>query len=151
MGFFFFLQRKRKSRRHREEQGLYAQLSEAMECLEHICTEGCTDVGPYHVEVNDGEKRPCSRFTTCHGLQLLIRHFATCKRRVKGGCWRCKRMWQLFRLHSYICDQQTDDDSCKVPLCRSVQNPPPVASSVACIFTCMYTLFSFAISVLSKL
>lgn len=88
-----------------------------MECLEHICTEGCTDVGPYHVEVNR-EKKPCSQFSTCQGLQLLIRHFATCKRRVKGGCLRCKRMWQLFRLHSYIC-QQTEG-SCNVPLCRSV-------------------------------
>lgn len=110
--------RREKSRKHREEQGLYAELSEAMECLEHICTEGCTDVGPYHVEV-DKEKKPCSKFSTCQGLQLLIRHFATCKKRVKGGCWRCKRMWQLFRLHSYVC-QQTDD-SCNVPLCRQFQ------------------------------
>ncbi|XP_061340654.1 BTB/POZ and TAZ domain-containing protein 2-like [Gastrolobium bilobum] len=109
--------RKEKSRRHREEQGLYAQLSEAMECLEHICTEGCIDVGPYDVEVS-GERKPCSRFSTCQGLQLLIRHFATCKRRMSGGCLRCKRMWQLFRLHSYICQQS---DSCKVPLCRQIQ------------------------------
>ncbi|CAJ2664265.1 BTB/POZ and TAZ domain-containing protein 2 isoform X2 [Trifolium pratense] len=110
--------RREKLRRHREEQGLYAELSEAMECLEHICTEGCTDVGPYHVEV-DRERKPCSKFSTCQGLQLLIRHFATCKRRVKGGCWRCKRMWQLFRLHSYVCQQI--DDSCNVPLCRQFQ------------------------------
>ncbi|XP_027335316.1 BTB/POZ and TAZ domain-containing protein 2 isoform X2 [Abrus precatorius] len=109
--------RKRRSRRHREEQGLYAQLSEAMECLEHICTEGCTDVGPYDVEVK-GERRPCGKFATCQGLQVLIRHFATCERRMSGGCLRCKRMWQLFRLHSYICQQP---DSCKVPLCRQFQ------------------------------
>ncbi|KAJ1391924.1 Zinc finger, TAZ-type [Sesbania bispinosa] len=113
-----FKARKVKSRRHREEQGLYSQLSEAMECLEHICTEGCTEVGPYHVEVNR-ERKPCSRFSTCQGLQQLIRHFATCKRRMNGGCLRCKRMWQLFRLHSYIC-QQTDS-SCNVPLCRQFQ------------------------------
>lgn len=110
--------RKEKSKKQKEEQGIYAELSEAMECLEHICTEGCTDVGPYHVEVKR-EKKPCSRFSTCEGLQLLIRHFATCKRRVKGGCLRCKRMWQLFRLHSYIC-QQTEG-SCNVPLCRQFQ------------------------------
>ncbi|TKY55289.1 BTB/POZ and TAZ domain-containing protein 2 [Spatholobus suberectus] len=109
--------RKKKSRRHREEQGLYAQLSEAMECLEHICTEGCTNIGPYDAEVKR-ERRPCGRFATCQGLQVLIRHFATCQRRVSGGCLQCKRMWQLFRLHSYVCHQT---DSCKVPFCRQFQ------------------------------
>ncbi|KAK7330577.1 hypothetical protein VNO77_24772 [Canavalia gladiata] len=111
--------RKKKSRRHREEQGLYAQLSEAMECLEHICTEGCTLVGPYDVEVKR-ERKPCGKFATCQGLQVLIRHFASCERRMGGGCQRCKRMWQLFRLHSYIC-QHTDSCGCKVPLCRQFQ------------------------------
>jgi hypothetical protein len=48
----------------------------------------------------------------------LIRHFAVCKRRNNDkGCLRCKRMLQLFRLHSLICDQP---DSCRVPLCRYV-------------------------------
>ncbi|KAJ7945775.1 BTB/POZ and TAZ domain-containing protein [Quillaja saponaria] len=105
--------RKKRTRRHRQEQSLYMQLSEAMECLEHICTEGCTDVGPYDMEPT--KKGPCSKFSTCQGLQLLIRHFAMCKRKVNGGCSRCKRMWQLLRLHSSICEQS---DSCKVPLCR---------------------------------
>ncbi|KAM5571841.1 hypothetical protein ABKV19_012092 [Rosa sericea] len=107
--------RKKRTRRHREEQRLYLQLSEAMECLEHICTEGCTSVGPYDME--PGQKRgPCSKFGTCQGLQHLFQHFATCKRRVNGGCLRCKRMWQLLRLHSSMCDQS---DSCRVPLCSS--------------------------------
>ena len=107
-------QRKKRTKRHREEQRLYLQLSEAMECLEHICTEGCTSVGPYDME--PGQKRgPCSKFGTCQGLQHLFQHFATCKRRVNGGCSRCKRMWQLLRLHSSMCDQS---DSCRVPLCR---------------------------------
>ncbi|CAL0306767.1 unnamed protein product [Lupinus luteus] len=110
--------RKEKSRRHKKEQELYAQLGEAMECLEHICTEGCTDVGPCHVEIRKEKRKPCSKFSTCQNLQLLIRHFATCKKRMNGGCLRCKRMWQLFKLHSYVC-QQTD--SCKVPLCRQIQ------------------------------
>ena len=110
-------QRKKKTRKYREEQRLYVQLSEAMECLEHICTEGCTDVGPYDVELRK-DRRPCSKFGTCQGLQQLIRHFGRCEKKVKGGCLRCKRMWQLFRLHSSIC-QQTD--SCKVPLCRYFQ------------------------------
>ncbi|KAF3438646.1 hypothetical protein FNV43_RR21410 [Rhamnella rubrinervis] len=106
--------RKQRTRKHREAQSLYLELSEAMECLEHICTEGCTSVGPYDVEPNK-KKGPCSKFSTCQGLQLLIGHFATCKKRVNGGCLRCKRMWQLLRLHSSICDQP---DSCRVPLCR---------------------------------
>lgn len=107
--------RKKRTRRHRREQNLYLQLSEAMDCIEHICTEGCTSVGPCGDEPCCTKKLPCSKFKTCQGVQLLIRHFATCKRRVNGGCLRCKRMWQLLRLHSSICDQP---DECKVPLCR---------------------------------
>uniref|UniRef100_A0A7N0VC28 TAZ-type domain-containing protein n=1 Tax=Kalanchoe fedtschenkoi TaxID=63787 RepID=A0A7N0VC28_KALFE len=93
---------------------MYLQLSEAMDCLEHICTEGCTTVGPHHVEPTKN-KAPCSTFSTCQGLQLLIKHFAQCKKRVNGGCLRCKRMWQLLQLHSSICDKI---DDCQVPLCR---------------------------------
>ncbi|KAK9278478.1 hypothetical protein L1049_028044 [Liquidambar formosana] len=106
--------RKKRTRKHREEQNLYLQLSEAMECLEHICSEGCTSVGPYDMEPTKN-RGPCSKFSTCQGLQLLIRHFAMCKKRVNGGCLRCKRMWQILRLHSSICDQP---DHCRVPLCR---------------------------------
>ncbi|VVB17847.1 unnamed protein product [Arabis nemorensis] len=37
-------------------------------------------------------------------------------KRVDGkGCLRCKRMIQLLRLHSSVCDQS---ESCRVPLCR---------------------------------
>lgn len=106
--------RKKRSKRHKKEQNLYLQLSEAMDCLVHICTEGCTSVGPYDMEPSK-KKEPCSRFSTCHGLQLLIKHFATCKKRVNGGCSRCKRMWQLLKLHASLCDQP---DHCRVPLCR---------------------------------
>ncbi|XP_020235788.1 BTB/POZ and TAZ domain-containing protein 1 isoform X2 [Cajanus cajan] len=109
--------RKRKSRKRREEERVYAELSEAMECLEHICTEGCTHVRPCDVEGGRG-RGPCKKFGTCEGVQVLIRHFGTCQRRVKGGCLRCKRMWQLFRLHSSICLCQ---HSCKVPLCRQIR------------------------------
>ncbi|XVF49721.1 hypothetical protein PTKIN_Ptkin04bG0035900 [Pterospermum kingtungense] len=107
--------RKKRTRRQRKEQSLYLQLSEAMECLEHICTEGCTNVGPHEVE-STKKTGPCDKYTTCQGVQMLIKHFALCKRRSNGGgCSRCKRMWQLLRLHSSICDQH---DSCRVPLCR---------------------------------
>ncbi|KAL9683762.1 hypothetical protein QQ045_021187 [Rhodiola kirilowii] len=106
--------RKRKARKLRKDQSMYLHLSEAMDCLEHICTEGCTTVGPHNIEPAKN-KPPCSKFSTCQGLQLLIRHFAQCKKRVNGGCLRCKRMCQLFQLHSSICDKF---DDCQVPLCR---------------------------------
>ncbi|KAL8464723.1 hypothetical protein ACS0TY_034289 [Phlomoides rotata] len=106
--------RRKRTKRHRQEQNLYLQISEAMDCLEHICTEGCTSVGPYDMDTSK-HKGPCSKFSTCQGIQLLIRHFGACKKRVNGGCSRCTRMWQLFRLHSSICDQP---DECRVPLCR---------------------------------
>ncbi|ESW09972.1 hypothetical protein PHAVU_009G170600 [Phaseolus vulgaris] len=108
--------RKRKTRKRREDGRLYTELSEAMVCLEHICTEGCTEVGPLEVEVGRG-REPCSKFGTCQGLQNLIRHFVTCER-VKGRCLPCKRMWQLFKLDSSICLRH---DSCKVPLCRKIR------------------------------
>ncbi|XP_030542157.1 BTB/POZ and TAZ domain-containing protein 1-like [Rhodamnia argentea] len=106
--------RKKKRTRNKEDQSLYLELSEAMECLEHICTEGCTSVGPCDAELVRN-KDPCGKFAICCGIQLSIKHFATCEKRVGGGCSRCKRMWQLLRLHSSICDQL---DSCRVPLCR---------------------------------
>ncbi|CAM8981010.1 unnamed protein product [Rhodiola kirilowii] len=106
--------RKNKAKKMRQEQSMYLQLSEAMDCLEHICTEGCTTVGPHNI-VPAKQKGPCSKFSTCQGLQLLIRHFAECKKKVNGGCVRCKRMWQLLQLHSSICD---NIDHCQVPLCR---------------------------------
>uniref|UniRef100_A0A7N0TJ08 BTB domain-containing protein n=1 Tax=Kalanchoe fedtschenkoi TaxID=63787 RepID=A0A7N0TJ08_KALFE len=103
--------RRKRTRRLRREQSLYLQLSEAMECLVHICTEGCTSVGPLDVKPS---KSPCSKYATCQGLQMLIRHFASCKKRINGGCSRCKRMWQILHLHSSICDHS---DHCRVPLC----------------------------------
>ncbi|KAF5206250.1 BTB/POZ and TAZ domain-containing protein [Thalictrum thalictroides] len=104
-----------KRKKNREERNLYIQLSEAMECLEHICTEGCTSVGPYDRAPNQQKKKPCNKFPTCRGLQLSIKHFAICQKRVKGGCCACKRVWQILLLHSAICDQT---GLCKVPLCR---------------------------------
>ncbi|KAK9060951.1 hypothetical protein SSX86_018131 [Deinandra increscens subsp. villosa] len=108
--------RKKSTRKHLQEQSLYFQLSEAMDCLHHICTEGCTGVRPYDKQPISKNRAPCTRFSTCEGLQHSIYHFANCKKRVNGGCVRCKRMWQLFKLHSSICE--SPDSTCKVPLCR---------------------------------
>ncbi|KAG4991091.1 hypothetical protein JHK87_024548 [Glycine soja] len=112
--------RKKKSRKYRTDQGLYAELSEAMECLEHICYDGCTHVEPYDAAEVKRERTPCGRIATCQALQVLIRHFATCEKKVRGGCVRCKRMLQLFRLHSYLCHHT--DSSCKVPFLPVISN-----------------------------
>ncbi|KAJ1286718.1 hypothetical protein BS78_03G373500 [Paspalum vaginatum] len=100
--------RRRKWRRKRAEQRVYVELSEAMDCLDHICTEGCTEVGPAG---RAPAPSPCALYATCRGLQLLIRHFSQCHRK---SCARCQRMWQLLRLHSAICDRP---ERCNTPLC----------------------------------
>ncbi|KAG4116793.1 hypothetical protein ERO13_D12G190201v2 [Gossypium hirsutum] len=106
---------KQRRWRQRKEQRLYLQLSDGLECLEHICREGCTTVGPYDVETAK-KPSPCDKYATCQGVQMLIKHLVLCKRRASGvGCCRCNRMWQLLRLHSSICDHP---DSCRVPLYR---------------------------------
>ncbi|CAH1440562.1 unnamed protein product [Lactuca virosa] len=105
---------RKRSKKRRKEQNLYLQLSEAMDCLEYICTEGCISVGPCNKEPTKN-MYPCSKFSTCQGLQLSIQHVAHCKKRMNGGCVRCKRRWQLFKLHSSICE--LPDSTCKVPLC----------------------------------
>ncbi|KAI0492683.1 hypothetical protein KFK09_026959 [Dendrobium nobile] len=116
-------QRRKRWRRERLDQEVFLQLSEAMECLEHICTEGCTVVGPHDGEPPSRSRGPCTSFRTCETLQLLIKHFARCGKKFAGGggCVQCKRMWQLFRLHSSICDRE----SCKVPLCRQFKVRAP--------------------------
>lgn len=111
------MQRNKRWRKRRKEQENYEQLSEAMECLEHICTEGCTSVGPRDKPAENTTTGPCTKFSTCDGLQILIRHFATCNKKLSNGvpCLQCKRMKQLFRLHSSLCSRI---DNCKVPLCK---------------------------------
>ncbi|CAN6464394.1 unnamed protein product [Victoria cruziana] len=113
--------REKRRVRKREEERVYLQLSEAMEALLHICTEGCKTIGPYDKELmgknggSVGDHGGTCRFPTCKHVERLIRHFASCERRVRGGCSNCKRMWQLLQLHSFVCDQP---EPCNVPLCR---------------------------------
>ncbi|KAK4803887.1 hypothetical protein SAY86_003704 [Trapa natans] len=105
--------RKRERLRKREERKLYLQLHEAMEALLHICKDGCQTIGPRD-KLLKGSQGICS-FPACKGFEHLVRHFASCKVRVPGGCMHCKRMWQLLELHSRVCDEP---GTCKVPLCR---------------------------------
>jgi hypothetical protein len=104
------VQRRRKWRRKSAEQRVYMELSGAMDSLHHICTEGCTEVGPLG---QAPAKSPCPSYTTCRGLQLLIRHFSKCQSR--SSCPRCQKMWQLLRLHAALC--RLPDGHCNTPLC----------------------------------
>ncbi|XP_055820044.1 BTB/POZ and TAZ domain-containing protein 3-like isoform X2 [Solanum dulcamara] len=97
-----------------EEKKVYLQLHEAMEALVHICRDGCQTIGPRD-KVLKTSHVACS-FSACKGLESLVRHFSSCKIKVPGGCVHCKRMWQMFELHSRICEEP---DHCKVPLCRA--------------------------------
>ncbi|KAH7681567.1 CREB binding protein/P300 and related TAZ Zn-finger proteins protein [Dioscorea alata] len=108
--------RMKRMRRRKEEQGVYMQLVEVLECLDHICTEGCTNVGPLDVDLASKSRGPCGYFSTCEGLQQLILHLPLCaKKLAPGKCTHCKRMWQIFRLHSSLCART---EFCKVPLCK---------------------------------
>jgi hypothetical protein len=45
-----------------------------------------------------------------------VRHLAGCGNKGGGGgCPHCKRIFQLLRLHSSVCDRA---EPCRVPLCR---------------------------------
>uniref|UniRef100_A0A8I6XTD7 BTB domain-containing protein n=1 Tax=Hordeum vulgare subsp. vulgare TaxID=112509 RepID=A0A8I6XTD7_HORVV len=120
--------RRRKWRRKSAEQKVYMELSDAMDILRHICTEGCTEVGPVG---QAPAKSPCPSYATCRGLQLLIRHFSRCKSR--ATCPRCQRMWQLLRLHSALC--RLPDGHCNTPLCAQFklkeQQKDSVSTSVS--------------------
>ncbi|XP_078172347.1 BTB/POZ and TAZ domain-containing protein 2-like [Carex rostrata] len=98
-------ERKKQWKQQRAAQQVYQQLSEAMDCLQHIFTDGCTQT-----------REPCTQSDSCQGLRSLIQHFATCNKKLAqaGGCLRCKRAWQLFRLHSSTCNELKH---CKVPFC----------------------------------
>jgi hypothetical protein len=92
-----------------------------MDSLDRIFAAADDDV----CSTTGGAGKPCARGdddATCQGLRLLMRHFAACARKAApGGCARCKRLLQLFRLHAALCDrtvEQEQDQPCRVPLCR---------------------------------
>ncbi|XP_062186265.1 BTB/POZ and TAZ domain-containing protein 1-like [Phragmites australis] len=108
-------QRRARWARERASQEAYKQLGEAMDSLDRIFagTEDNCCHGP-----SATDKLCAARDSTCQGLRLLMRHFATCARKIApGGCARCKRMLQLFRLHASVCDRQEQGQPCRVPFC----------------------------------
>ncbi|XP_011011007.1 PREDICTED: BTB/POZ and TAZ domain-containing protein 4 [Populus euphratica] len=105
---------RRERIRKSNERRIYFQLYEAMEALVHICRDGCQTIGPHDKDFQDNQA-PCN-YSACKGLEMIVRHFASCKLRVPGGCIHCKRMWQLLELHSRLC---VDSEACRVPLCMN--------------------------------
>ncbi|XP_073007667.1 BTB/POZ and TAZ domain-containing protein 1-like [Typha latifolia] len=102
-------QRRSKWKRAREAQETYRQLGEAMDCLHHIFTDGCTEVGH-----RPGGRNPAGNSRTCQVLQRLVRHLGACAKKSAPpeGCLHCKQMVKLLRLHSSVCHHL---ESCKVP------------------------------------
>ncbi|CAL4968432.1 unnamed protein product [Urochloa decumbens] len=103
-------QRKERWERERASQHVYRQLSDAMALLDRIFA------GETHAEASpceDGVRR---------GLEQLMRHFASCGGRTRkpAGCPRCRRAFQLLRLHASVCDR-AGGEPCKVPLCSNLK------------------------------
>ncbi|KAG2572903.1 BTB/POZ and TAZ domain-containing protein 2-like [Panicum virgatum] len=107
--------RRERWARGRASREAYRQLAEAMDSLDRIFTAADADA------CSPGAK-PCATGDgggACQqGLRLLMRHFAACARKAApGGCARCRRLLQLFRLHASVCDRPEQDQPCRVPLC----------------------------------
>jgi len=109
--------RRERWARGRASREAYRQLAEAMDSLDRIFA--AADTADDDACPAGGE--PCARKDgACQqGLRLLMRHFAACARKAApGGCARCKRLVQLFRLHASVCDRPEQGQPCRVPLCR---------------------------------
>ncbi|CAL5068526.1 unnamed protein product [Urochloa decumbens] len=109
-------QRRARWARERASREACGQLADAMDSLDRIFDAPCAAAG--------SSCKPCATDGdgTCEeGLRLLMRHFAGCARKAApGGCARCKRLLQLFRLHASVCDRSAEKDQdqpCLVPLC----------------------------------
>jgi hypothetical protein len=131
-----------------EEEKVYGQLRDAMEALVHICRDGCRTIGPHDKAFDERLSGPC-KFPACKGLEALVRHFASCRIKVPGGCIPCKRMWQLLELHSRMCQEA---GSCKVPLCRyEFLIPYPIFSQISRPeFSLFLSIFCFLLFWLEK-
>ncbi|XP_051193988.1 BTB/POZ and TAZ domain-containing protein 1 [Lolium perenne] len=101
-------QRKKRWERERASQDVYRQLSDAMASLDRAFTEAypCDDDGS-------------GACTARQGIVQLVRHLAGCGNKGGGGgCPHCKRIFQLLRLHSSVCDRA---EPCRVPLCSNLK------------------------------
>ncbi|KAJ3678129.1 hypothetical protein LUZ60_001932 [Juncus effusus] len=114
----------------REETDAYTKILEALEALVHISRDGCRSIGPTgqsqtqrsQSQGQSQSQRGSSncKYLACKGVELLIRHFSGCSKRLTpGGCVDCLRMWQLLELHAFACVET--ESLCKVPLCRHLK------------------------------
>lgn len=110
-------QRKERWERERASQDVYRQLSDAMASLEHIFADGSSCAG----EGCTGASCADNGVRMRQDLLQLMRHFAGCgKKGGGGGCPHCRRIFQLLRLHSSICNR-ADGEPCRVPLCSNLK------------------------------
>ncbi|WVZ74770.1 hypothetical protein U9M48_022907 [Paspalum notatum var. saurae] len=113
-------QRKERWERERASQHVYRQLSDAMAFLDHIFAAG----GPPS-ELRTEEASPCEDGAVRRGLEQLMRHFAECDVRTSrkpAACPRCRRAFQLLRLHASVCDRDgAGGEPCRVPLCSNLK------------------------------
>ncbi|KAF8762874.1 hypothetical protein HU200_008978 [Digitaria exilis] len=103
--------RKERWERVPASQHVYRQLSDAMALLDRIFfdagEEACAEASP-PCELDGGVRR---------GLEQLMRHFAACGRRTRkpvAACPRCRRAFQLLRLHASVCDL-AGGEQCRFP------------------------------------
>lgn len=100
----------------RASQHVFRQLSDAMAFLDRIFAAGeaCPEASP----------PPCEDGGVRRGLEQLMRHFAVCgrsrtRKKPAAACPRCRRAFQLLRLHASVCDRAgAGGEPCRVPLCR---------------------------------
>jgi hypothetical protein len=115
--FFFSWQRKERWERERASQHVYRQLSDAMVLLDRIFA-AADGAGEARKEASPCEDGGGVR----RGLQQLMRHFAACggrNRKPAAACQRCRRAFQLLRLHASVCDDdRAGGEPCRVPMCR---------------------------------
>ncbi|CAL5031384.1 unnamed protein product [Urochloa decumbens] len=114
-------QRRERWARERASREACGQLAEAMDSLDRIFDAPCSAAGSTGKPCAKGDNGGDGGGTCEEGLRLLMRHFAGCARKAApGGCARCKRLLQLFRLHASVCDRRPEKDQdqpCRVPLC----------------------------------
>ncbi|TVU29415.1 hypothetical protein EJB05_20980 [Eragrostis curvula] len=119
-------QRKERWVRERASQHVYRQLSDAMALLDRVFTQGSAsspkDPGCDGRDL-EAEASPCGDGSVRRGIEQLVRHLAACGGRArKPACPRCRRAFQLLRLHASLCDRAgAGSEPCRVPLCSNLK------------------------------
>lgn len=59
----------------------------------------------------------CGFGRNCNAMKRLLQHGIECQKRASGGCWPCRRIWNLAQTHARTCYAQM----CPLPWCRSLK------------------------------